>query len=139
VLLTTQYLEEADQLAHDIVVIDRGRVIATGTPNQLKARTGSQVLLVVPSDPDRLAEAAALLGALADAEVTADAENGTASVQVADKTLLPRVVRELDDKGIELAEFTMRKPSMDEVFFALTGHRNDGEKTQARDLEETSQ
>jgi len=137
VLLTTQYLGEADQLAHDIVVIDRGQVIATGTPNELKARAGSQVLLVSPSDPGRLAEAAALLEVLAGAEVTTDAEAGTASVPVTDKTLLPRVACELDDRGIELAEFTMRKPSLDEVFFSLTGHKAEDEKPEARDLEET--
>jgi oleandomycin transport system ATP-binding protein len=138
VLLTTQYLDEADQLAHDIVVIDRGKVIAIGTPDELKARTGGQVLLVAPADPARLAEAAALLEALAGAEVTADTEAGSVSAPVADKALLPRLVRELDDRGIELAEFTMRKPSLDEVFFALTGHRTDQGTTQGRELEETS-
>src|SRR5215467_13447802 len=98
VLLTTQYLDEADQLAHDIVVIDRGTVIATGTPDELKARTGGQVLLVEPSDPARLAEVATLLEALAGAfggvEVTTDTEADTVSAPVADKALLPRVVRE---------------------------------------------
>jgi oleandomycin transport system ATP-binding protein len=137
VLLTTQYLDEADQLAHDIVVIDRGKVIAIGTPDELKARTGGQVLLVAPADPARLAEAAALLEALAGAEVTADTEAGSVSAPVADKALLPRAVRELDDRGIELAEFTMRKPSLDEVFFALTGHRTD-QTPPGRELEETS-
>jgi len=138
VLLTTQYLDEADQLAHDIVVIDRGKVIATGTPDELKARTGGQVLLVEPSDPVRLAEVATLLEALAGAEVTTDTEADTVSAPVADKALLPRVVRELDDRGIELAEFTLRKPSLDEVFSALTGHRTDDEEgAQTRELEET--
>jgi oleandomycin transport system ATP-binding protein len=137
VLLTTQYLDEADQLAHDIVVIDRGKVIATGTPDELKARTGGQVLLVAPSDPARLAEVATLLEALAGAEVSTDAEADAVSAPVADKALLPRVVRELDDRGIELAEFTLRKPSLDEVFFALTGHRADDEDTPTRELEET--
>jgi oleandomycin transport system ATP-binding protein len=137
VLLTTQYLDEADQLAHDIVVIDRGKVIATGTPDELKARTGGQVLLVAPADPACLAEVATLLEALAGAEVSTDAATGAVSAPVADKTLLPRVVRELDDRGIELAEFTLRKPSLDEVFFALTGHRADDEDTPARELEET--
>jgi oleandomycin transport system ATP-binding protein len=138
VLLTTQYLDEADQLAHDIVVIDRGKVIATGTPDELKARTGGQVLLVEPSDPARLPEAATVLEALAGAEVTTDTEADTVSAPVADKTLLPRVVRELDDRGIELAEFTLRRPSLDEVFFALTGHRSDDEEgAQTRELEET--
>src|SRR5215470_7556100 len=90
VLLTTQYLDEADQLAHDIVVIDHGKVIATGTPDELKTRTGGQVLLVTPSDRARLAEAAALLEALAGAEVATDIETGTVSVPATDKALLPR-------------------------------------------------
>ena len=138
VLLTTQYLDEADQLAHDIVVIDKGKVIATGTPDELKAKTGGQVLLVAPSDPARLAEVATLLEVLAGAEVATDDEMGAVSAPVADKALLPRVVRELDDRGIELAEFTLRKPSLDEVFFTLTGHQaDDDEETPTRELEGT--
>jgi oleandomycin transport system ATP-binding protein len=141
VLLTTQYLDEADQLTHDIVVIDRGKVIATGTPDELKARTGGQVLLVAPSDPGRLAETAVLLEALAGAEVTTEVGTGAVSAPVTDKALLPRVVRELDDRGIELAEFTLRKASLDEVFFALTGHRADEgqEESEARVMEESNQ
>jgi oleandomycin transport system ATP-binding protein len=138
VLLTTQYLDEADQLAHDIVVIDRGQVIATGTPDELKTRTGGQVLFVAPSDPARLAEVAALLEALAGAEVATDAGSRAVSAPVADKALLPRVVRELDDRGIELAEFTLRKPSLDEAFFALTGHRADNDDAPTRELEDSS-
>jgi oleandomycin transport system ATP-binding protein len=139
VLLTTQYLDEADQLAHDIVVIDRGKVIATGSPDELKAKTGGQVLLVAPSDPGRLAETAMLLEAVAGAEVTTDVGTGAVSAPVTDKTLLPRVVRELDDRGIELAEFTLRKASMDEVFFVLTGHRADEGQgvPRAREMEES--
>jgi oleandomycin transport system ATP-binding protein len=141
VLLTTQYLDEADQLAHDIVVIDRGQVIATGTPDELKARTGGQVLLVAPSDPARLAETAVLLEATTGAEVTTEAVTGTVSASVTDKALLPRVVRELDDRGIELAEFTLRKASLDEVFFALTGHQADEghEVSGTREMEESNQ
>jgi oleandomycin transport system ATP-binding protein len=138
VLLTTQYLDEADQLAHDIVVIDRGKVIATGTPDELKARAGGQVLMVEPSDPARLAEVATLLEALLGAEVATDAEAGAVSAAVTDKALLPRVVRELDDRGIELAEFTLRKASLDEVFFTLTGHRADDEQSAAREMEESN-
>jgi oleandomycin transport system ATP-binding protein len=129
VLLTTQYLDEADQLAHDIVVIDHGKVIATGTPDELKARTGGRVLQVSPADPGQMAEAAGLLEALIGAEVSTDAEAGVVSVPVTQAVLLPRIVRELEDRGIELAEFTLRKPSLDEVFFALTGHRADDEPT----------
>ena len=140
VLLTTQYLDEADQLAHDIVVIDRGKVIATGSPDELKAKTGGQVLLVAPSDPGRLAETAVLLEAVAGAEVTTDLGTGAVSAPVTDNSLLPRVVRELDDRGIELAEFTLRKASLDEVFFALTGHHADEvqEGSVAREMEETN-
>ena len=138
VLLTSQYLEEADQLAHDIVVIDRGKVIATGTPDELKARTGGQVLLVAPADPSRLPETAALLEELAGAEVSTDTEAGAVSAPFTEKALLPRAARELDIRGIELAEFTLRKPSLDEVFFALTGHRAEEEDTPTRELEDTS-
>jgi oleandomycin transport system ATP-binding protein len=136
VLLTTQYLDEADHLAHDIAVIDHGRVIATGTPDELKARTGSRVLQVSPADTGRMAEVAALLEAMIGAEVATDAQAGVASVPVAQAGQLPRIVRELDDRGIELAEFTLRKPSLDEVFFALTGHRSGDEDN--RELEEST-
>jgi oleandomycin transport system ATP-binding protein len=141
VLLTTQYLDEADQLAHDIVVIDHGKVIATGTPDELKARAGGQVLQALPADPDRLAEAAALLEQLVRTEVVTNAETGMVTAPVAAATSLPLIVRELDDRGIELAEFTLRKASLDEVFFALTGHRADDEieeVTAARELKESN-
>jgi oleandomycin transport system ATP-binding protein len=141
VLLTTQYLDEADQLAHDIVVIDHGKVIATGTPDELKAKTGGQVLQLSPADPDRLAEAAALVGQLVRTEVVTDAKASVVAASIADAALLPSIVRELDDRGIELAEFALRKASLDEVFFALTGHRAEDEvhdETYVRELEETS-
>ena len=134
VLLTTQYLDEADQLAHDIVVIDHGKVVATGTPDELKAKTGGQVLQVSPADPARMAEVTALMAELIKAEVTAGAETGVATAPVADTALVPHIFRELDDRGIELAEFTLRKASMDEVFFALTGHRAEDQEN-GRELE----
>ncbi|MBV9206916.1 MAG: ATP-binding cassette domain-containing protein [Actinobacteria bacterium] len=138
VLLTTQYLDEADQLAHDIVVIDHGKVVATGTPDELKARTGGQVLRVSPADSRRLAEAAALLEALIGAEVTTDVEAGVVSVPVAQAAAMARIVRELEDRGIELAEFTLRKPSLDEVFFTLTGHPADGNDAETHEMEGSS-
>jgi oleandomycin transport system ATP-binding protein len=138
-LLTTQYLDEADQLAHDIVVFDHGRVVATGTPDQLKAKTGGQVLQVAPADPARMAEVTALMTELIRGEVGTDAENGVAIAQVGDSALVRHVFRELDDRGIELAEFALRKPSMDEVFFSLTGRRasdeNSDEDSGTRELE----
>jgi oleandomycin transport system ATP-binding protein len=127
VLLTTQYLEEADQLAHDIVVIDEGKVIATGTPDELKAKTGGRVLEASPADPKQAAATAALLTQLTRAETTIDTERTVVTVPVPDATLLPRIVRELDDRGIELAEFSLRKPSLDEVFLTLTGRHAEGE------------
>jgi oleandomycin transport system ATP-binding protein len=137
VLLTTQYLDEADQLAHDIVVIDHGKVVATGTPDELKAKTGGQVLQVSPADPARMTEVTALLEDLSRAEVVTDSGTGVVTVPVGDAALPRHVFRELDDRGIELAEFTLRRASLDEVFFALTGHRPDGGQDSDRELEDT--
>jgi oleandomycin transport system ATP-binding protein len=123
VLLTTQYLDEADQLAHDIVVIDHGRVIATGTPDELKAGAGRQVLEVTPADRANVAAVTALLSVRLTDQPVVSAESGRVTVQVDDGRQLPEIVRELDDRGIELAEFALRKASLDEVFLALTGHR----------------
>jgi oleandomycin transport system ATP-binding protein len=135
VLLTTQYLDEADQLAHDIVVIDHGKVVATGTPDELKAKAGGQVLQVSPADSGRMAEVAALMATWIRTEVVTNAETGVATAPVGDAALLPHIFRELDDRGIELAEFTLRKASLDEVFFALTGHRAEDEENGRRELE----
>jgi oleandomycin transport system ATP-binding protein len=125
VLLTTQYLDEADQMANDIVVIDHGKVIATGTSNELKAKTGGQVLEVVPADPSRIPEVSAVLSNVTHAEPLVSDNGDKVSVPVTDASLLPTIVRELDDRGVELAEFTLRKASLDEVFFTLTGTRSD--------------
>ncbi|WP_055481254.1 ATP-binding cassette domain-containing protein [Sphaerimonospora mesophila] len=121
VLLTTQYLEEADQLADDIVVFDHGRVIASGTPDELKATTGAQVLEVRPAEAARLGlveqVVAEVLGAVP--KVT----GGQVSAAVRDPAVVPAVVRRLDDLGVVAAELSLRKASLDEVFLALTGHR----------------
>jgi oleandomycin transport system ATP-binding protein len=125
VLLTTQYLDEADQLANDIVVIDHGKVIATGTPDELKAKTGGQVLEVVPADLIRIREVGAVLSDLTHATPSVSDNGDKVAVPVTDALLLPAIVRELDDRGVELAEFTLRKASLDEVFFTLTGTRSE--------------
>jgi oleandomycin transport system ATP-binding protein len=131
VLLTTQYLDEADQLADDIVVIDHGRVIATGTPDELKAKVGGQVLEVVPADLARLGDVAAVLASWTGSEPVGAAEARQVIAQVPTAAILPGIVRELDESGIELAEFSLRKSSLDEVFLTLTGHRaEDGETTE---------
>jgi oleandomycin transport system ATP-binding protein len=126
VLLTTQYLEEADQLSHDITVIDHGKVIASGTPDELKAKTGVRVLEVSPADRARLAEVSDVLSERPGVTPTVTPDSGTVVAQIADPAILPLVVRELDDRGVELAEFALRKASLDEVFLALTG-RSAGE------------
>jgi oleandomycin transport system ATP-binding protein len=123
VLLTTQYLDEADQLAHDIAVVDQGRVIATGTPDQLKAGAGRQVLEVTPADRADVPAVVALLTVRLNEEPAVSAESGRVTAQVDGGRQLPEIVREFDDRGIELAEFALRKASLDEVFLALTGHR----------------
>jgi len=121
VLLTTQYLEEADQLAHDIAVIDHGAVIATGTPDELKAQAGRQVLEVTPVGRDDVAAVATLLAARLGVTPEVSAESGTVSAAIEGGRRLPEIVRELDAAGLELAEFALRKASLDEVFLALTG------------------
>jgi oleandomycin transport system ATP-binding protein len=121
VLLTTQYLDEADQLAHDIVVIDHGKVIATGTPDELKDKSGGQVLEVEPADRSLLEVAAAVIANRTGSVPDVDAESGQVRVPVADAAVLPAIIRELDEARVELAEFTLRKASLDEVFLALTG------------------
>jgi oleandomycin transport system ATP-binding protein len=120
VLLTTQYLDEADQLADEIVVIDHGRVIATGTPDELKAKTGLQALVVRPADPDRLETVVSVIGEIAGAtpEVTGQA----VTVPVPDPAVMPAVVRRLDEAGVVLTELSLRGSTLDEVFLSLTGH-----------------
>ena len=121
VLLTTQYMEEADQLANDVVVIDHGRVVATGTPDQLKTQVGGQVLHVSPVRP---ADVGTVVQVVTDLSGAApDAVNGAVSARVADPGLPPAILQRLTDAGVPVAELSLRKPSLDEAFFALTGHR----------------
>ncbi|MGA5893996.1 ATP-binding cassette domain-containing protein [Streptomyces venetus] len=120
-LLTTQYLNEADVLADDIVVIDKGRVIAEGTPDRLKAQVGGQVLELRPILGQDLARAHTLVAGAAGAEARIEGEMITAPVK--DPELMPTVVRALDREGIAVGELALRRSSLDEVFLALTGHR----------------
>ncbi|GAA4959646.1 daunorubicin resistance protein DrrA family ABC transporter ATP-binding protein [Streptomonospora halophila] len=119
VLLTTQYLEEADQLADDIAVLDRGEVISRGTPDELKARAGAQVLQVRPLEADRVEQVGRIVEAVTGSEIRTS--EGAANASVTDTTVMPEVVRRLDDQGIAVSELTLRRPSLDEVFLALTG------------------
>jgi oleandomycin transport system ATP-binding protein len=142
VLLTTQYLDEADQLAHDIVVIDHGKVIATGTPDELKTRAGGQVLEVLPADRARLDQTAALVAGRTGTLPAVDTESGMVRASVTDAAVLPIIIRDLDEAGVDLAEFTLRKASLDEVFLTLTGNRSQDEPADdydvLRELERTS-
>ncbi|MEU5683049.1 daunorubicin/doxorubicin resistance ABC transporter ATP-binding protein DrrA [Streptomyces venezuelae] len=120
VLLTTQYLEEADRLADDIVLIDGGRAAHRGTPAELKARIGSYAEVVVAEDA-ALPAAAVVLDQLTGAESVLDAETRTAGVVALDPALtLPRLVRELDAAGVPVVDVSLRRPSLDDVFLRLT-------------------
>ena len=121
ILLCTQYLEEADQLADGIVVIDRGRVIAEGTPGQLKASVGTGSLHVRLLDPGRREEAARVLEAAVGAVVLEpDPAALSAACAAAERGAIG--VGELARAGIGIADFSLDQPSLDEVFLALTGH-----------------
>jgi oleandomycin transport system ATP-binding protein len=119
VLLTTQYLEEADALADEITVIDHGRVIANDTPDGLKRIVGGQTLTVRPVDPTRLDEVEQIVAELSGARPDHPAR-GTVSVPVAGDAVLAEAVYRLTDAGIAVTELSLHLPSLDEVFFALT-------------------
>ncbi|WP_262058358.1 ATP-binding cassette domain-containing protein [Streptomyces sp. STR69] len=123
VLLTTQYLEEADQLADDIALVDRGRVAHSGSPSQLKALVGTYAEVVV-AHADALAKAAGVLDRLTGAEPSFDHERNTVGAVSGDPTLtLPRLVRELDAAGVPLLDASLRPPTLDDVFLRLTDRK----------------
>ncbi len=121
ILLCTQYLEEADQLADGIAVIDHGRVIAEGTPGQLKASVGSGALHVRLLDPEQRPQAASVLQrGLGTATLEPDPAALSASCSDADRAA--ETLAELTREGVRIADFSLDQPSLDEVFLALTGH-----------------
>ena len=126
VLLTTQYLEEADQLARDIVIVDHGRVIASGTPDELKDKGGRDVIEVHPRSRDDLAAVADLLAAVAAEPPRRDDDTQRVSAPVdGGAAELATVVRLLDERGIHVDDIGLRRPTLDEVFIALTGKPGD--------------
>jgi ABC-2 type transport system ATP-binding protein len=128
VLLTTQYLDEADRLAGRIVIIDRGRVVASGTPSELKQRAGRSVIEVHTRDRADLARVVAALAGLDHGE--AQVEEATHRVSVAVEAGTDRLrdaLRSLDTAGVAVDDLSLRRPTLDEVFLALTGQALDGE------------
>jgi ABC-2 type transport system ATP-binding protein len=122
VLLTTQYLDEADQLADRIAVIDHGKVIAEGTPGELKSSVGSGALHVRVLDPTQRADAAQVLSTVLGVDVHLESDPAALSARASDPERVARALAELSRSGIAFTDFALGQPSLDEVFLALTGH-----------------
>src|SRR5229473_136724 len=135
-LLTTQYLDEADELANEIVVIDHGLVIAAGTSEELKGRVGGDVLQFTVPDRTRISDAVTAIAQIGETEPIADSETGVVSIRVGSRgsDALVETVRNLDAAGVEIHGLMLRRPSLDDVFLALTGHaaEEDGQSDQRR-------
>jgi ABC-2 type transport system ATP-binding protein len=122
VLLTTQYLDEADQLADRIAVVDGGRVVAEGTPSELKSRTGGDRLEVTLRSAADVPAAAGVLARVTGAEPDVDPDRHRIGAPVADRVAaLVAVVRALDDAGLAVEDVGVRRPTLDEAFLRLTG------------------
>jgi ABC-2 type transport system ATP-binding protein len=122
VLLTTQYLDEADHLASQVVIIDHGRSVATGSPVDLKRRIGGSIVELHVRNPEDLARVAELLGRLDDGETQIDESTRRVSVRVhSGGEALMSALRSLEASGVELEDIAMRQPNLDEVFLSLTG------------------
>jgi ABC-2 type transport system ATP-binding protein len=129
-LLTTQYLDEADELADEIVVIDHGLVIAAGTAEELKGRVGGDVVEFTVPDRSRISDAASAIASVGEGEPHADKETGVVSAGVGGRgsDALIEVVRALDGAGVRTQGLALRRPSLDDVFLALTGHAAEEEE-----------
>ncbi|CAL9382955.1 Daunorubicin_doxorubicin resistance ATP-binding protein DrrA [Nocardiopsis dassonvillei] len=132
VVLTTQYLEEADRLADTVAVIDHGRTIAEGTPDALRSRVGGDRIDVVVRDPADLSAVAGLLGAALAAPATVHREEQRVSLPAPDRmAALTGAVRALEGSAPAIADIGVRRPSLDEVFLSLTGHGTDASRPAA--------
>ena len=135
-LLTTQYLDEADQLANRIAVIDRGTVIAEGTSGELKASVGAGALHVRLRDPEKRSTGQQLLSRTLGAEVYLDPDPAALSASVSDPERVARALTELARADVGVAEFSLGQPSLDEVFFALTGRPAEERTEQEKENDE---
>ncbi|GAA3755508.1 ATP-binding cassette domain-containing protein [Salinactinospora qingdaonensis] len=126
ILLTTQYLEEADQLADRVSVIDQGRVVAEGAPKELKRRVGAQTLQVRPVASGDVARVERILAEVTGARPVVNGDGGLVTASTDDHTRLTALSRRLDEAGIAADEVAIRLPSLDDVFLALTGHAAGG-------------
>jgi ABC-2 type transport system ATP-binding protein len=135
ILLCTQYLDEADQLAEGIAVIDQGKVIAEGTPGQLKASVGSGALHVRLIDPEQRPAAEQLLERELGT-VHLEPDLAALSVDCANPDRAAEAIAELSRSGVRIANFSVGQPSLDEVFLALTGHPAEEDGEQATAIEE---
>ena len=133
-LLTTQYLDEADELADEIVVIDHGQVIAAGTSEELKGRVGGDVLEFTVPDRTRAADAVTAIVKVGEGEPHVDEETGVISIGVGGRgsDALIEAVRALDGAGVATQGLSLRRPSLDDVFLALTGHAAEEEEQPAK-------
>ncbi|MFL5778319.1 MAG: DUF4162 domain-containing protein, partial [Chloroflexota bacterium] len=123
VLLTTQYLEEADELADTIAVVDHGRIIARGTADELKSEVGGERIEVVVRDREQIGAARDLLARDAGGDTTLDEHTRRLTVPAhGGAQTLVQVVRDFDDAGIHIDDIALRRPTLDDVFLALTGH-----------------
>ena len=123
-LLTTQYLEEADELADTLAVVDHGRIIASGTADQLKSQVGGERIEVVVHDQGEMTRARDVLARDGQGDVTADEHTRKLTVPTSGggAGVLVQVVRDLDEAGIVIQDIGLRRPTLDDVFLALTGH-----------------
>ncbi len=133
-LLTTQYLDEADELADEIVVIDHGQVIAAGTAEELKGRVGGDIVEFTVPDRSRISDAVTAVASIGESEPLADKETGVVSIRVGSSgsDALIEAVRALDAAVVEIRDLALRRPSLDDVFLALTGHAAEEEEPGGR-------
>jgi ABC-2 type transport system ATP-binding protein len=125
-LLTTQYMEEADQLANNILVIDHGKAIAEGTADELKAQVGGERIEIVLASADDLGSAHSALSGLIDSPVDVDDHSRRLTAPVTNgATVLMETLRRLDAEEIKLSDVALRRPTLDDVFLTLTGHASE--------------